>query len=126
MAMSLKSTSGECLRPELIRSPEEEGDSEQDCLDYLQRCGPVCGLIGEVCDRDHGEWKCAENVVRFGGKQRWNGIPSQQYAHAEERNDAEDDRNGPVRAIKTNIHTTLLSGQSERNHKSSKVEGTRW
>lgn len=105
------------IGPELIGCPEEEGDREKDRLENLQPSGAVSGLVGEVGNGDHGEWKRAKNIVGFGRKEARSSVPGQQYGDAGKGDEAENDRESPMCPIKANVHTTLLSRHSKRRHK---------
>lgn len=65
------------IRPKLIGSPEEKGCCKHDRFYYFHVRRPVCSLVDQIGESDHGEWKCGEKVMGFGRKQPGKGVPSE-------------------------------------------------
>ena len=66
------------------------------------------GLVDEVGEGDHGQGKCGENFVTPCGKQTRGSVFNKEQHHAGERDDAENQRNQPARAVRSNLHSPLF------------------
>jgi len=92
------------VRPELIGSPKEKGNCQQDCLDDFKARRPMRGLVDEIGEGDHGQRKCGQKVMRPGRKELGKSVPYEQHRNASQRDCAENHRESAMRPVKTNIH----------------------